>query len=396
LEQFSELDGPPTKMSGDHVSNKMKIAILGTRGIPARYGGFETFAEKLSIGLVERGFDVTVFCESGDTSAPATLHGVNLRYVVAPAIGSLQTILYDARCLWEARNGYDVAYMLGYGAAPLCLIPRIWNTEVWINPDGLEWARTKWGWMARTYFRMMEWASVRVANRIIADAEAIAASISSRHGELKACSVIPYGCEVIEMPPPVKPLLEWDLEPNSYYLLVCRLEPENHVREILEAFQRSHSKRQLIVLGNHLLQTRYVEQLRSMQDPRIRLIGAVYDSAKLTCLRYYCFAYLHGHSVGGTNPSLLEAMGCANLVFAHDNPFNRETLGQCGFYFRDPLELAQAIDHAEHEEDDINRLREAAKSRAHTYYQWKDIIDRYATMLERPSAESGENRHQQP
>jgi glycosyltransferase involved in cell wall biosynthesis len=370
-------------MSDGHVSNKKKIAILGTRGIPARYGGFETFAEKLSVGLAERGFDVTVFCESGTTSAPSTFHGVNLRYVAAPSVGSLQTILYDARCLWEARSGYDVTYMLGYGAAPFCVIPRIWKTEVWINPDGLEWARSKWGRVARTYFKMMEWATVRVASRIIADAEAIAASISSRHGKLKACSVIPYGCEVIENIPPVKPLLEWELKPRDYYLVVCRLEPENHVREILEAFQRSKSERQLIVLGNHLSETSYVKQLRAIRDPRIRLIGTVYDSAKLISLRYHCFAYLHGHSVGGTNPSLLEAMGCSNLVFAHDNPFNRETLGECGIYFQDARELTQAIDRAEQKEGDIEPLREAARSRARDHYQWRTIIDKYAAMLER-------------
>ncbi len=382
-------------MRDDHLSNKKKIAILGTRGIPARYGGFETFAEKLSVGLAERGFDVTVFCESGSASVPSTFRGVNLRYVVAPSVGPLQTILYDARCLWEARNGYDVTYMLGYGAAPFCVIPRIWKTEVWLNPDGLEWARSKWGWGARTYFKMMEWATVRVASRIIADAEAIAASISSRHGKLKTCSVIPYGCEVIENIPPVQPLLEWDLKPRDYHLVVCRLEPENHVREILEAFQRSKSERQLIVLGNHLSETNYVKQLRTVEDPRIRLIGTVYDSAKLTSLRYHCFAYLHGHSVGGTNPSLLEAMGCSNLVFAHDNPFNRETLEQCGIYFRDAEELTQAIDRAEQKVGDIEPLRAAARSRAHDHYQWSMIIDRYAMMLEHPLQHSVRSDYEQ-
>jgi glycosyltransferase involved in cell wall biosynthesis len=362
--------------------SRLNIAVLGTRGIPARYGGFETFAEKLATGLSERGCDVTVFCEAGEASAPNTFQGVNLRYVFAPSLGPLQTILYDLRCLWAARRGYDVVYMLGYGVAPFCLIPRLWGTEVWINPDGLEWARAKWGFVAKSYFRLMEWTSLHAANRIIADAEAIATSLASRHGKLLTCTVIPYGCEVIETPPIAELLSEWGLVPESYYLVVCRLEPENHVREILQAFQRSRSKRQLIVVGNHLTETRYVAQLRTVQDPRIRLIGTVYDQAKLTCLRYHCFAYIHGHSVGGTNPSLLEAMGCGNLIFAHDNPFNRETLGPCGYFFSNDVELTQAIDRAEQEHTELMRLREASRSRARANYRWPDIISKYASLLE--------------
>ncbi len=360
----------------------LKMAILGTRGIPARYGGFETFAERLATGLCVRGFDVTVFCESGVSSAPAAFQGVKLRYVSAPSLGPLQTIIYDLRSLWMARKGYDVVYMLGYGAAPFCLIPRLWGTEVWINPDGLEWARAKWSFVAKGYFRLMEWASLHVANRIIADAEAIAASLAVRHGKLPECTVIRYGCEVVETPPPVELLSEWKLVPESYYLVVCRLEPENHVLEILQAFQQSRSNRQLIVLGDHLTKTRYVAQLSSVEDSRIRMIGTVYDQVKLTCLRYHAFAYLHGHSVGGTNPSLLEAMGCGNLIFAHDNPFNHEILGPCGFYFSDALEVTQIINRAEEEETELVQFRESSKSRARTEYSWSNIVSSYVTLLE--------------
>ena len=359
----------------------MKIAILGTRGIPARYGGFETFAEKIAVGLTERGVDVTVFCETGGVLSPDNLQGVKLRYVAAPSLGPLQTILYDLRCLWAARKGYDVVYMLGYGAAPFCLIPRLHGAEVWINPDGLEWARAKWGFVAKSYFHLMEWASVRVASRIIADSEAIATSLASRQGKLAHCTVIPYGCEVIETPPSPQPLTEWDLGPRDYFLVICRLEPENHVLEILQAFQQSRSNRQLVVVGNHLAKTRYVAELLAVHDSRIRMIGTVYDQAKLTCLRYYSFAYMHGHSVGGTNPSLLEAMGCGNLIIAHDNPFNRETLGPCGFYFASVPELIETIDSAEQKEGGLARLRESSKERARTNYRWSDVVSSYAALL---------------
>jgi glycosyltransferase involved in cell wall biosynthesis len=370
-------------------SQKCRIAILGTRGIPARYGGFETFAEKLAIGLSEHRIEVTVFCESGGSPVPDSFEGVKLRYVSAPALGPLQTILYDARCLWMARNQYDVVYMLGYGAALFCLIPRLWKTRVWINPDGLEWARAKWGIAARTYFRLMEWTCLRVATRIIADASAIADSLVSRHGKLPDCSVIPYGCEIIESTPSAEPLSEWGLVKNCYYLVVCRLEPENHVLEMLLAFQKSRSSKQLIVVGNHLYRTKYVRQLCAVQDMRIRMIGPQYDQTKLKALRFHSFAYLHGHSVGGTNPSLLEAMGCGNLIFAHRNPFNLETLGPCGFYFENSTELARSIDRAEGGDPDLVNLKEAARARARANYRWPDIVSKYLILLKEVTDDIG-------
>src|SRR5947209_16602807 len=138
----------------------MKIAVLGTRGVPAKYGGFETFAEKLASGLVRCGHEVTVFCEACDSQLHE-YNGIKLAYVPAPALGGLRTILFDVLCLFRARKAFDVVYMLGYGASIFCWLPRIWNTQVWINMDGLEWKRAKWGWAARTYLKLMEfWATV--------------------------------------------------------------------------------------------------------------------------------------------------------------------------------------------------------------------------------------------
>lgn len=363
----------------------MKLAILGTRGIPASYGGFETFAERLATGLASRGCDVTVYCEG--KGQPQMFKGVHLRYLPAPRAGPLQTVLYDARCLWDARRAFDVVYLLGYGAAPFCLIPRFWNGEVWINPDGLEWARAKWSYWAKLYFRLMEWISVRAADLTIADAEAIASVLRARHPAMASCLVIPYGCEMIDTPPRPDGLAEWGLDPDRYYLIVCRLEPENHVLEILQAFGQSHSNRQLVVIGN-LRRNRYVERLKSMRDPRIRMIGTEYAKEKLACLRYYSFGYFHGHSVGGTNPSLLEAMGCGNLIFAHDNPFNRETLAGCGLYFADVPELTKAIEEAEADVHDLLRLRGAAMRRAREKYRWSDVIDSYERLLNRVLAKA--------
>lgn len=359
----------------------MKIAILGTRGIPARYGGFETFAERLALGLAERGIDVTVFCDSEPSTAPSSWSGITLRHAQTSFGGPLQTVLYDLWCLWAARSGFDVVYMLGYGAAPFCLIPRLWGTTVWINPDGVEWARAKWGRLAKSYFRLMEWTSVRAASRIIADANAIAQHLRARHRTRFTCSVIPYGCDLITSPPPIDVLGRWQLTPGGYYLVVCRLEPENHVLEILRAFQQSRSTKQLVVLGN-LTETQYVKKLRGVQDDRITLIGTVYDQEQLTCLRYYSAAYMHGHSVGGTNPSLLEAMGCGNLILAHDNPFNRETLDACGLYFNSVPRLTELIHHIEEEPEAVlKQLQKDCQSRVRSLFCWDDIIARYCDLL---------------
>jgi glycosyltransferase involved in cell wall biosynthesis len=376
----------------------VKVAILGARGIPARYGGFETFAEKLAVGLAERGFQMTVFCEGREGQPPARFHGVELRYHSAPALGPLQTIAYDLKCLWSARRGFDVVYMLGYGVAPFCALPRLWRTTVWINPDGVEWARAKWNAFAKLYFRCMEWFAVRAASRVLADAEAIAAHLERRHGPLRACSVIPYGCEIVKVPPDAAMLRNRGLEAYDYFLVVCRLEPENHVLEILEAFRKSHSKRQLVIVGNNQVSTPYVKQLRSVRDPRIRMIGTVYDAPLLTTLRSCAFAYLHGHSVGGTNPSLLEAMGCANLILAHDNAFNRETLGDEGLYFRTTEDLAATINAVESRPEDLERLRVGARERATARYNWSDVIDRYAELLrqEADTPDGGKSKACQP
>lgn len=360
----------------------MTIAVLGSRGIPARYGGFETFAERLAVGLSERGYDVTVFCEGEDTNSPPLFGGVKLSYVSAPAWGPFRTLIFDLRCLWRARRDYDIVYMLGYGAAPFCVIPRLWGNEVWINPDGLEWARAKWGFVARTYFKCMEWFSLRVADHIVADALAIADSLRERHAALPACTVIPYGCEVIDAPPQVQALSKWDLNPGSYFLLVCRLEPENHVFEILKAFSLSDSKSELIVVGNLEPRTPYVTKLLSIHDSRIRIVGAVYCPQELTALRFYAFGYMHGHSVGGTNPSLLEAMGCGNLILAHDNSFNRETLADAGLFFSSVAGLTEIINKVETSDEDLDLLRQKAKERARTQYQWPDVVNRYIALID--------------
>lgn len=367
----------------------IRLAILGTRGIPARYGGFETFAEEIAVRLAGAGVDVTVYCEASADTRPASHRGVRLVHVPATPCGPLTTVVFDLRSLWHARRGFDVVYMLGYGAASFCFIPRFWGTRVWLNVDGIEWARAKWGRIARLYFKVMEALALWTPDRVIADAQAIRDHLRARHARQKEISVIAYGAPMVGAPPDPALVSEWNLTPDGYYLVVCRLEPENHVREILEGFSASSSTRSIVVIGNHLSGTEYVARLRALNDPRIRFLGSVYDQATLQALRFHAFAYCHGHSVGGTNPSLLESLGCGNAVVAHDNPFNREVARDAAVYFTSAREFAARLAELENAEPERLRMRERGRAIIGSDYAWDGIVEQYLALLRHHPRSSG-------
>ena len=363
------------------MTARKRLAILGSRGIPARYGGFETFAEQLSVRLVDRGFDVTVFCECQEEGPhPESHRGVELVHVRAPSLGPLSTIVFDLKCLWRVRKSFDVAYMLGYGVGLFLFVPRLWGCEVWTNMDGIEWSRSKWNWLAKGWLRFMERAATWTSDRLIADARGIRTHLEARYRVKPEISVIPYGADVPEKPPDDHLIDEYAVRPYSYYLVVCRLEPENHVLEILQGFAASQSANTLVIVGDVTAGTQYVRSLSLIRDDRVRFVGTVYDQAKLQALRWYCRAYFHGHSVGGTNPSLLEALACGNLVIAHDNDFNREVAGDCARYFRDASDIPEILRRIETASaPDSQRARSQARVREN--YDWEKVADAYASLL---------------
>lgn len=357
-----------------------RIAILGSRGIPARYGGFETFAQEIATRLVDSGVSVTVFCEN---DGPKTYGRVQLRYVPATNLGPFSTILFDMRCLWHARKGFDVVYMLGYGAAIFCFLPRLWKTSVWINMDGIEWRRTKWSWYARIWLKTMEWLATRTASRLIVDADGIEKHLRSRYKLSVDVSMIPYG--VAEPPRRPEPDLlgDFNLEPRRYNLVVCRLEPENHVFEIAEGYKHLECELPLIVVGGLQEGNSYCATLLQQESEKIRFIGSVYDSDRLWSLRYNCLIYFHGHSVGGTNPSLLEAMAASNLIVAHDNEFNREVLGPSGRYFNNADQIAPLARELLSLDDQASQnLRRKIRERVRVRYSWDSVRDSYLKLLD--------------
>ena len=357
------------------------MALLGCRGIPARYGGFETFAAEISRWLVARGIEVTVFCEAVSSDVPDEIDGVRLEYVAPGARGAAGTLLYDLKCLWRARRGFDVVYMLGYGASFACFLPRLSGSEVWINMDGLEWRRAKWIWPARLWLKAMESLSGWTANRLVFDNRALAEEVTARRRPWADWTVLEYGAPLVEDPDPA-PLAKLGLEPGGYDLVVCRAEPENHLLESIRAHSRVGCTRQLVVVANTDGDTAYCREVRRWTSDHLRLTGPIYDRAVLDSLRAYSHAYLHGHSVGGTNPSLVEAMGSGALVVAHDNPFNREVLADAGLYFRDESDLQATLEELEGlTPDRLRAYGDAARARVRDHYRWDDVADRYAAEL---------------
>jgi lipopolysaccharide/colanic/teichoic acid biosynthesis glycosyltransferase/glycosyltransferase involved in cell wall biosynthesis len=371
----------PGRVTSPSGRAALKLAILGTRGIPARYGGFETFAEQLAVRLARRGINATVYCPSKAHRGDGEYQGVRLSYVTTPRLSVFSEVAWDVKCFWKARSRYDVVYMLGVGAAFVAWIPRMFGAVAWINCDGLEWKRTKWSLAQRAYLIGAEAAGVLCASRIVADAKAVAEHLRRRFPEAKNISTISYGADIPPHQPSPVILESWELKTDGYYLIVCRLEPENHVLEILKGFQQTKTALPLVVIGDIDRQTAYVRELLAFRSDRIHFVGTVYDQVKLCALRYYCRAYFHGHSVGGTNPSLLEAMACSNAVIAHDNCFNREVLGASGQYWTTSDEVTSLVEALDEGRADALARGVMAKEIVRARYQWDRIADSYLELL---------------
>ncbi len=359
----------------------LRIAILGSRGIPAGYGGFETFVQELAPMLTAAGVETTVFCESPRDGqvVPARWKGVRLVHVSAAGPGPLGTLAYDLRCLWRARKDFDVVYMLGYGAAFACGLPRRSGAKVWINMDGLEWRRSKWGRVARTWLRWNEGQACRRADRLIFDSAALRREVELRR-DLPRSSVIAYGTHPPVVEGAERKLEDLGLKSGRFLLAVCRFEPENQVVELVRARLASRTHLPLVLVTN-IRKGPGEAEVRAASKESVRCLGPVYDPEVLGALRAHCAAYLHGHTVGGTNPSLLEAMGAGAYCIAHDNPYNRETLGETGAYFRGSRDLAARLDRLVGIAEEAGQTGRLAKRRADQHYHWDGIANAYLELL---------------
>jgi glycosyltransferase involved in cell wall biosynthesis len=387
-EDLFDIDGvlrTPSRHHGDGSS--LNIAMMGTRGLPARYGGFETAVEEIGKRLAEWGHRVTVYCRNfGASRDKETTEYLGMRLITLPflPVKQLETLSHTYTSIRHEihREDRDDVVLI-FNAANGFLLPMLRRAGIpaAVNTDGLEWMRGKWGRAGRKYYRMAEGACVRYADRLISDSRGIQEYYANRYGTRP--EFIPYGAAVLEDRSSSR-LDEIGLEPFGYHLVVARLEPENNVDMIVEGYRASGSKRPLVIVGGNAYDPTIELGLREIADadPRVRPLGPVWDQELLDQLYLNSASYLHGHSVGGTNPSLLRAMGAGARVIAFDSRFNREVLLELGSFFATPAHLSDLLDAFETEDRNGSPYaafeRSAAmRDRISSAYNWDSVAMAY-------------------
>jgi glycosyltransferase involved in cell wall biosynthesis len=355
----------------------MRIALLGTRGIPARYGGFETAIEEIAPRLVAAGHEVTVYCRS-DTDTERIYKGVTR--VVLPAVRHriVETLSHTLlSSIHSARFRPDVAVVFNCANAPFLPILKAAGIPTAVHVDGLEWQRGKWGRFGRRYYRLAERAAARLADELIADARAISAYLADQYG--RESRFIPYGSR--EVLRDRAGLSGTGLSSRGFHLVVARIEPENHVELILAGYQASRARRPLVLVGDNPYRTAYAVRVATLAShPRITSLGSVWDQALLDQLYAHCLSYLHGHSVGGTNPSLLRAMGAGAAVTAFDVVFNREVTDGRARFFRSVDDVASALEADEQDVEAAEARGEVLKRDALQRCSWDDVASSYEEL----------------
>jgi len=370
-------------------ASALRIAMIGTRGVPAAYGGFETAVEEIGRRLVDRGHAVTVYCRSaGNSQPPPTREYLGMRLVHLPAlhVKALETLSHTAFSVAHATSGQrpDVAFVFNAANAPFVPFLRQRGIPTTVHVDGLEWKRDKWGGTARRYYRWAEQLSVKSADALIADAQGIADYY--RQEFAIPTELISYGTRLLHQPPSDR-LAELGLTPGGYHLVVARFEPENHVDVIIDGYRRSSARMPLVVVGSAPYAGAHCRKITALaDDPRVRLLGGLWDQDQLDQLYAHSVSYLHGHSVGGTNPSLLRAMGARTAAIAWDVVFNREVLGAYGTYFSDAATLSTLIEDAEFSPHHTEEVSEALQRRAAALYNWGHVTDGYEDLAQRLAA----------
>lgn len=357
------------------------IRILGTRGVPAAHGGFETFAEHLAPYLVERGWRVTVYCQEDGTGPVFEDEWRGVRRVRMPVAtgGAAGTIVFDWKSTVHAAGEKGLVLTLGYNTAVFCALYRLRGLKNVINMDGVEWRRQKWGKVAKTWFWLNDWAGCWLGNHLVADHPEIKKHLSTRVAAGKV-TMIPYGSDRVDGAD-AGLIASYGLEPGAYAILIARAEPENSILEVVRAWSRQPRGCKLVVLGKYEPDHAYQCAVKAAASDEVVFPGAIYDKAVVQALRFHARFYVHGHQVGGTNPSLVEALGAGNAVLAHDNPYNRWVAGEGGVYFPDEDGCAQRIEALLGDAAELAQRQAASRARHAEAFTWEKVLGDYGTLL---------------
>lgn len=356
----------------------MKIAIIGTRGIPNHYGGFEQCAEYLAVGLVKRGFEVIVYNCHNHPYQKNEWNGVKIVHCYDPEdkLGTAGQFIYDFNCILDVRKrNCDIVLQLGYTSSSIWgwLMPR--KAVVTTNVDGLEWRRTKYSSMVKKFLRYAESLGIKYSDYLISDSIGIQNYLKVNYNAQS--TYIAYGATLFTNPD-FSMLEKYNLLPNKYDMLIARLEPENSIEIILEGVAKANLSRPFLVIGNY--ETKYGNYLRNKfcSNLQIKFIGGLYNIELLNNLRYFSNIYFHGHTVGGTNPSLLEAMASNSLICANDNDFNRFILDEDAIYFQNAEDVANHLLTTEYNNKYFQSMLSENCKKITDIYDWEIIVDQYA------------------
>ncbi len=360
----------------------MKIAILGTRGVPASYGGFETLAEELGSRLAARGHDVWVYGRPGFVdSGIETYRGMRIATVPAVRSKHLETVSHTCLSAIHAmRTGFDVALMCNAANVPFVRLLQITGTPVALNVDGLERNRRKWGWAGRSYYRLCERLAALVPDAIVTDAEVIRQYYQQTYGT--ESTMITYGADIAP-PSGTGTLSDLGVEPGEYGLYVSRFEPENNPDRVAEAWSHLDTPRKLVMVGGARYAPDLERRIREIADDRIILPGPIYGEGYRQLL-FHCRLYIHATEVGGTHPALVEAMGASRPVFVHDTSENREVADSAGIFFSfgDVNALEDRLTEVLEDDERLEQLGCASAASVLLRYNWDAITDQYEDLLE--------------
>ncbi len=366
----------------------MDIGIFGLWGmnVPGRtFGGFETVYSEVAAHLISLGHRVTIYsrreCYPESLRVPQ-YRGVDIAYVPTWDTKSFSFLSATTTALWHAifRKHHDVYLFANVGSGFHCFLTKFIGKRVVLNVDGLDWVRPKWNSIGQAYFKLAARAALFACDALLTDSDAMVAFYQREFG--RTLDMISYGAS-IETSVDVGLLDKLQLKPGGYYLVVTRLIPDNNIHIIVEAFRKLETHRQLIVVGDANYDGDYQRRLRAIDDPRIRLVGRIHDQDLVRELYCNCYAYIHGHSVGGTNPALLRALGYGAAVLALNNVFNAEVLGQgqYGILWESPSDLEGTLRHIEDNPQLVVDLRSCGPDRIRQAYTWEQVTDRYVDLL---------------